>query len=128
MGLFDRSTSFAVGFAAGFGTGVLVRDYVPNLKSIGSPVLKFFLKSGIVAAERSRESLARLGETLQDLMAEAQMELKERKMGPTPHRHKRKQKKMAGTRRGTPVARKSRKTLAVKEAEVIPLHKGRVTT
>jgi hypothetical protein len=66
-----------IGFALGVGATVLARQFLPALKEVGRPLAKATLKSGITAYEKARETIAQLGETVEDLMAEAVSELGE---------------------------------------------------
>lgn len=72
----------AVGYKAGVLTGVALSLgaallgplWRPALSRYGRPLAKTTVKGGLAAYEIGRGRLAELGETVQDLVAEAQME------------------------------------------------------
>ncbi len=61
--------------AVGVGVAILAPVIVPVLSSIGKPLAKSVIKSGILMYEKGRETFAELGEVLDDLIAEAKAEL-----------------------------------------------------
>jgi hypothetical protein len=71
------SKGFFLGFAVGFGTGALTRDYLPQIKAAVSPLMKMTLKSLIQVSEKSREMTLHLVESMQDWVAETVDELKQ---------------------------------------------------
>lgn len=77
MSLLSGSKGFLIGFTVGFGSGVVLHDYLPKLKNTTQPFFKLAFKSTLLLAEKSREISARLVENLQDLLAEVRFELKE---------------------------------------------------
>jgi capsid protein len=70
-----RST--LIGFALGVGATVLARQFLPALKEVGRPLAKATIKSGIATYEKARETIAEIGEAVDDLVAEAVSELAE---------------------------------------------------
>lgn len=99
--------SFGTGFTVGFGAGLLARETVPVLKRVARPMTRVMVKSAIQLSEKSREALARVGETLEDIVAEVRGELK---------RDYRKLHKRA-------VARKAKAQHRAEGAKVTPLRK-----
>lgn len=76
MAFLKNGTGVAVGLGLGVGAAVLAKGVVPMLKESGRPLAKAAIKSGIVFFERIRESLARLAEEVEDIVAEAEAEVK----------------------------------------------------
>ena len=70
----DRE-SFVAGFVTGLGAGVTFREIVPTLGSVARPLVKSTIKSGYFAFEKSRETMAHMGESIQDILAEAKSEV-----------------------------------------------------
>ena len=68
--------SFGTGFGLGFGTGFLARDLIPIAQEIIKPIVRVAVKSTFRLFERSRETLAYMGESLEDLMAEVHVEMR----------------------------------------------------
>lgn len=79
MALFDAVTKNNVftGLAIGIGATVLAPVLLPAAARIAKPAAKSMIKAGIVAYERSRESIAVVGEVTEDIVAEARAELAE---------------------------------------------------
>lgn len=71
---------FGFGFVCGLGTGLILREVAPALREIAVPIAKVSLKTGIRIFERTREGVMRVGEMVEDVMAEVQVNLKEEKM------------------------------------------------
>jgi hypothetical protein len=65
------------GVAIGIGLALLVPVAVAALAPVLKPAVRAALKAGLVAMEKGREMLAELGETVQDVAAETQAELRE---------------------------------------------------
>jgi hypothetical protein len=73
----------ARGYASGVATGVVISIaaavfspvWLPMLARWGRPAAKAAIKGGVIAYAAGRERVAELGESLSDLMAEAQVEL-----------------------------------------------------
>jgi hypothetical protein len=63
------------GLAIGIGAAIIVPVVVPLLASVGKPVAKSLIKSGILLFEKGQETFAELGEVMEDLVAEAKAEL-----------------------------------------------------
>jgi uncharacterized membrane protein len=75
MVMIGNLPSFGFGFVAGFGAGFFTREIVKAGRKSFEPVFKAAVKNTMVAIERGRESVAHLGETFEDLVAEARTEL-----------------------------------------------------
>ena len=65
---------FKSGFLFGFGAGFVTRDVISNGPSIFRPVVKGFIKAGVILANKSRESMVNLMENVEDLFAEIRSE------------------------------------------------------
>ncbi|MDZ8050372.1 MAG: DUF5132 domain-containing protein [Aulosira sp. ZfuVER01] len=67
----------APGIIAGIGAVLLAPIIIPVVAGIGKPLAKKLIKGGIVAYEKSKGAFAELGETWEDMVAEARAELAE---------------------------------------------------
>lgn len=72
---FNQDT--AKGLAIGIGAAVLAPVALSVLSGFGRPAARAAIKSGIILYERSRETLAEVGEVFDDLVAEARYELEQ---------------------------------------------------
>ncbi|BAZ50597.1 DUF5132 domain-containing protein [Nostoc sp. CENA67] len=72
----------APGIIAGIGAVILAPVILPIVAGIGKPIAKSIIKGGIVAYEKSKGAFAELGETWEDIVAEAKAELAESKETP----------------------------------------------
>jgi len=84
MSFIQQKKDFILGFALGVGAGLITRDLIPGISKSIRPTIKLLIMNGITLVEKFRESMARAGETIEDLTAEVNLELKER-----PKKHKR---------------------------------------
>lgn len=88
MAVFSKGQSrWLWGFAAGIAATVIAREFLPHFKDVGKPLAKATVRSAIATFEKTRERLAHLGESVEDLVAEVQHDMTE----------ERKQKQRAGT-------------------------------
>lgn len=67
----------APGIIAGIGAVLLAPVVIPVVAGIGKPIAKSLIKGGIVLYEKSKGAVAELGETWEDMIAEARAELAE---------------------------------------------------
>ena len=65
------------GVIAGIGAVLLAPVIIPVVASVGKPLAKSIIKGGMVAYEKSKGTFAELGETWEDIVAEAKAELTE---------------------------------------------------
>jgi hypothetical protein len=65
------------GVIAGIGAVLLAPVIIPVVAGIGKPVAKSIIKGSMVAYEKSKGAFAELGETWEDIVAEAKAELAE---------------------------------------------------
>jgi hypothetical protein len=72
-------SSFGMGFAVGYGSGLLSREALPIAYEIVSPVFRVTLRLAVKAIETGRETVSRLGETMEDIYAEVTHDLKQEK-------------------------------------------------
>ena len=70
----DKERHLLLGIAVGAGAAWLARDLLTPLTRLARPVTKAGIRAGLDVAERGRETLARLGEHLDDLAAEVKAE------------------------------------------------------
>ena len=68
------------GIAAGVGAVVLAPVLIPVVAKASKPVAKALIKGGIIAYKKSRSAIAETGEVLEDLVAEAKVELAEEEL------------------------------------------------
>ncbi|HKJ89254.1 MAG TPA: DUF5132 domain-containing protein [Gammaproteobacteria bacterium] len=74
-GLFNASMT--KGLVIGLGTAFVAPVAVSALSGLGRPMARAALKSGLVFYDKGRETLAEMGEVVDDLVAEARAELEE---------------------------------------------------
>jgi hypothetical protein len=65
------------GVIAGIGAVLLAPVILPVVAGVGKPLAKSLIKGGLVAYEKSKGAVAELGETWEDIVAEAKAELAE---------------------------------------------------
>ncbi len=70
---FKADTAKTVGI--GIGAALLIPVVLPMLATVGRPVAKAAIKSGLILFEKGRETLAEVGEVFEDLVAEAKAEI-----------------------------------------------------
>ena len=68
-------SNVVTGLAAGIGVTLLAPVLLPMLARIAKPLTKSVIKTGMTVYEKGRESFAELSETVDDLVAEAKVEL-----------------------------------------------------
>jgi hypothetical protein len=61
---------FGTGFIVGFGTGFISRELSALAVAVAKPVAKSLVKAGMMTVEKSKESLAYLKESFDDMIAE----------------------------------------------------------
>ena len=67
--------NIVTGLAVGVGIAILAPLVTPILVSVGKPLAKSMIKTGMLLYEKGRETAAELGEVFEDLVAEAKVEL-----------------------------------------------------
>lgn len=67
----------APGIIAGIGAVLLAPIVIPVVAGVGKPIAKSIIKSGLVLFEKSKGAVAELGESWEDMVAEARAELAE---------------------------------------------------
>jgi hypothetical protein len=67
----------APGIIAGIGAVLLAPIVIPVVAGIGKPIAKSIIKGGLVLFEKSKGAVAELGESWEDMVAEARAELAE---------------------------------------------------
>jgi hypothetical protein len=70
-------SDLAKGVLIGIGIAVLVPVAIAALAPVLKPAARAALKAGLLAVEKGRELIAELGETVQDVAAETEAELRE---------------------------------------------------
>ena len=77
MALFDDvlKGNVVTGLAIGIGAVVLAPVVIPVAAQIVKPLAKAAIKGGIVLYEKGRETIAEMGEVVEDLIAEAKAEM-----------------------------------------------------
>jgi len=76
MRIFSGSIKIAFGFGLGVAAAGLVKEIRPAFRGLGRPLLKATVKSGMILASNGRVKVAELKETLADVAAEAEAELR----------------------------------------------------
>ncbi len=74
----------ATGLAIGAVAAILRPLWVPVLVRWGRPTAKAAIKQSVLAYEVGRERVAEFGETMSDLLAEAQVEIAAQRVTDTP--------------------------------------------
>ncbi len=72
----------APGIIAGIGAVLLAPVVLPVVAGVGKPIAKSLIKGGISLYEKSKGAFAELGETWEDIVAEARAEIAESKQLP----------------------------------------------
>lgn len=81
MALFNRDV--ATGLAIGLGAALLAPAALALLGGAGRPAARAAVKAGLLAYEKGLDTFAELGETVEDLLAEAQAEIEAEREEPT---------------------------------------------
>lgn len=68
----------APGLAVGLGAVLLAPVLIPFVAGIGKPVAKAAIKGGIALFEKTKGAFAEVGESVEDLVAEARAEMAEK--------------------------------------------------
>jgi hypothetical protein len=71
------------GLIAGIGAVILAPVVIPLMAGIGKPIAKSLVKNSIVVYEKSKGAFAELGETWEDIVAEARAEIAEAEDSPS---------------------------------------------
>lgn len=75
MALLEEGTGKVLGgIVIGVGVSWLAREFLAPFAGAARPLAKAGIKSGILMAERGKDTLARIGETVDDLVAEVKAE------------------------------------------------------
>ncbi|MEB3149974.1 MAG: DUF5132 domain-containing protein [Sphaerospermopsis sp.] len=67
----------APGIIVGIGAVLLAPVVIPVVAGVGKPIVKSIVKGGLVAYQKSKGVFAELGETWEDIVAEARAEIAE---------------------------------------------------
>ena len=88
MALIDKDErKILLGVGIGMAGLTLLRQVLPSFGGLGRPLAKAAIKSGINFYDKSRESLSRFAEVMEDLAAEARQEIADERRataGPVP--------------------------------------------
>jgi hypothetical protein len=79
MALFDNGLKGNIlgGLAIGIGAAILAPVVLPVLASVAKPLAKAVIKSGFILYEKGKETIAEVGEIVEDIVAEAKAEYEE---------------------------------------------------
>ncbi len=79
MALFDNGLKGNVltGLAIGIGASIFAPQLIPALAGIVKPIAKAAIKGSLVLYEKSKESVAEVGEMMEDIVAEVKAEMAE---------------------------------------------------
>ncbi len=72
----------APGIIAGIGAVLLAPVVIPVVANVGKPLAKSLIKGGILLYEKSKGAFAEIGETWEDMVAEARAEIADDKQLP----------------------------------------------
>jgi hypothetical protein len=67
-------SNIVIGIGAAIGATLLAPVLIPVLSSVGRPLAKTVIRSGLMLYEKTREAVAGAGEMLEDLVAEVRVE------------------------------------------------------
>ncbi|MCX6127806.1 MAG: DUF5132 domain-containing protein [Proteobacteria bacterium] len=67
-------SKYSTGFLLGFGAGFVSRDLISNGPSMLRPLVKGVMKMGVTVLEKTRDTIAQMVESAEDLMAEVRSE------------------------------------------------------
>jgi hypothetical protein len=74
MAIFDEENRIFLGVVVGIAAAGIVKGLAPAFKGLGRPLAKAAIKSGLLVYETGRETLAQIGEVVEDLVAEVKAE------------------------------------------------------
>lgn len=77
----DVKKNAVTGLFIGIGAAIIAPVLMPILASIGRPLAKGAVKGGLMVYEKGREKFAEAGELLEDLVAEARVEMTQEQGG-----------------------------------------------
>ncbi len=80
MVFLKNNRGFVLGFSMGFGAGLVAREMVPATVKLVKPTAKMLLLNGLTLVEKVKEGVLKAQETLADLTAEVDLELKANKV------------------------------------------------
>ena len=72
-------SSFGMGFAVGYGSGLFSREMLPIVREMVSPIFRITIRLAVKGVETSREMVSRMGEVMEDIYAEVTHDLKQEK-------------------------------------------------
>ena len=78
-----EETTGPVGLAVGIGALLLAPVLIPVVAGVGKPLVKGVIKGSISLAEKTKGMLAEVGESVEDIVAEAKAEMAENQMQKT---------------------------------------------
>ncbi|HEY9811273.1 MAG TPA: DUF5132 domain-containing protein [Halomicronema sp.] len=79
-----EETTGPVGLVVGIGALLLAPVVIPLAAGVGKPLVKGVIKGGITLAEKTKGMLAEVGESVEDIVAEAKAEMAESQMQQIP--------------------------------------------
>ncbi len=77
MRIFKGPSKVAFGFGLGVVAAGVLKEILPVWRGVGRPLLKATVKSGLILAAHGRSRFEEFRETLADVTAEAQSELRQ---------------------------------------------------
>ncbi|MBF0557822.1 MAG: DUF5132 domain-containing protein [Nitrospirae bacterium] len=79
MALFDNGLKGNVltGLAIGIGASIFAPQVIPALAGVIKPIAKAAIKGSLVLYEKSKETVAEVGEMMEDIVAEVKAEMAE---------------------------------------------------
>lgn len=79
MALFDNGLKGNVltGLAIGIGAAIFAPQVIPALAGVVKPIAKAAIKGSLILFEKSKETVAEVGEMMEDIVAEVKAEMAE---------------------------------------------------
>jgi hypothetical protein len=76
MRIFSGTTKVAFGFGLGIAAAGILKEMAPAFRGLGRPLLKATIKSAMIFAHETRAQVDAIRETLSDVKAEVDAELR----------------------------------------------------
>lgn len=79
MALFDNGLkgNIITGLAIGIGASIFAPQVIPALAGVIKPIAKAAIKGSLILYEKSKETVAEVGEMMEDIVAEVKAEMAE---------------------------------------------------
>jgi hypothetical protein len=88
-----QKKQFILGFSIGLALGIIMRELSPDMKAMLKPMAKNLIRSTFTFVEKCREKISVFGEAVEDITAEVNYELKNKKEASTNSKAAKKRRK-----------------------------------